>query len=321
MNTLSVETVTLPKENTYLALVVLISVIVWALLAMAMFPIFYAVMGFISVWIGNGLLVASLRAEGVKIGKDQLPELEQALHEVCAKLEIYKIPELYVIQSGGMLNAFAARHSRRKFIVVYSELLEAYGPASSEIKFLLGHELGHIKRKHMIKQLILFPGLLMPLLGNAYYRACEASCDRFGAFASDDIDASVSAMMVMSGGKRAGRTLNAPAFANQYLQMRGFFVSWHELMSGYPTLSQRVSNLLSLKGGQEPSSSFRHPLAYLFALFGIGGRSSGGANLLVMVAIIGLLAAIGIPSILNAYEMAEQKAAERDAQQIYLPVD
>ena len=321
MNTLSADTLTLPKEKTYLAFVIIISVIVWSFFAMAMFPIFYAVMGFISVWIGNGLLVASLRAEGVKIGKDQLPELEQVLHEVCAKLDISKIPELYVIQSGGMLNAFATRHSRRKFIVVYSELLEAYGPSSSEIKFLLGHEIGHIKRKHLIKQLILFPGLLMPLLGNAYYRACEASCDRFGAFASDDMDASISAMMVMSGGKRAGRTLNAPAFASQYSQMRGFFVSWHELMSGYPTLSQRVANLLCIKEGRQPPTTFRHPLAYIFALFSVGGRGGGGANLLVTVAIIGLLAAIGIPSILAAQEAAEQKAAEREAQQIYLPMD
>ena len=136
-----------------------------------------------------------------------------------------------------MLNAFATRHSGRKYVVIYSDLLEAYGPGSAEIKFLLGHELGHIKQRHIIKQLLLFPGLLVPLLGNAYSRACEASCDAYGAVASGDLDASVNAMMVMSGGKVASKLMNPEAFAEQHTKMRGFFVSWHELISGYPTLS------------------------------------------------------------------------------------
>jgi Zn-dependent protease with chaperone function len=318
MNELTPETLVLPKEKTYFTIILIISLAVWALLALTIVPIFYAIIGFIFVWIGNGLLVAHLKAEGIKISKEQLPELHTTLRETCASLDIPTVPELYIIQSGGMLNAFATRHSGRKFVVVYSDLLEAYGPASSEIKFLLGHELGHIKRNHLIKQVILFPGLLVPLIGNAYSRACEATCDRFGAFASGDINASISAMMVLSGGKAAGKILNPSAFANQHENMRGFFVSWHELISGYPTLSQRVSNLIAVKNRQPAASTFRHPLAYLFAFFTIGSRATGGANLMVSIAIIGLLAAIGIPSILNAEKAAKQKAEIRQQQQIDL---
>lgn len=305
---LNLYNVTLPKEKTYFGFVLVISIIVWLFLALPIFPLFYALIAFIAIWFGNGLLVAQLRAEGVKVDAEQLPELDQALREVCAKLEVPQVPELYIIESGGMLNAFATRHSGRKFVVVYSDLLEAYGPSSPEIKFLLGHELGHIKRKHIIKQLFLFPGLLVPLLGNAYSRACEASCDRYGAFASEDIDASVNAMMVMSGGKTASKMMNPIPFAAQYSKMRGFFVSWYELISGYPTFSQRVAHLLSVRDGRRPVSSSRNPLAYVFAFFTVGGRGTGGANLMITVAIIGLLAAIAIPSFVKARETSQLNA-------------
>jgi Zn-dependent protease with chaperone function len=298
----------------YFVFVLIISLIVWLLLALPVFPIFYILIFAIAIWFGNGLLVARLRADGVKVDAGQLPELDRALRSVCLKLEVTDVPELYVIQSGGVLNAFTTRHSGRKFVVVYSDLLETYGPASAEIKFLLGHELGHIKRNHLIKRLFLFPGMHMPLLGNAYNRACEASCDRHGAFASGDFDASARAMMVLSGGKTAGARMNAEVFAAQHSEMRGFFVSWYELISGYPTLSQRVANLLAMKENGAVRKIHRHPLAYIFAFFSIGGSSAGGANLMITIAVIGLLAAIGIPSIINAQKTAQEKAQARQQQ-------
>jgi len=210
---------------------------------------------------------------------------------------------MYVVQSEGKLNAFATRHSGRNFVVVYSDFLDALGCNSSEMRFLLGHEIGHIKRNHILKHLLLFPGLLVPLLGNAYRRACEASCDRFGAFASKNIDGSIRAMMILTGGKQTSKDMVPEAFSGQHFNDRGFFVSWHELISGYPTLSQRVSNLLAIKTNQPVRQGGRNPLAYLFAFFTFGS-GGGGANVLITVAVIGLLAAIAVPSFIRARERA-----------------
>src|SRR5690606_28191330 len=125
--------------------------------------------------------------------------------DVCAQLGVSQVPALYVLQSGGLLNAFATRFAGRDFVVVYSDMLEALGPA--------------------------------------YRRAWETSCDRYGAFAAQDMAASVRAMLVLSGGREYGRRLNPAAFAGQYAEERGFFVSLHELTSTYPTLSRRVAEL------------------------------------------------------------------------------
>jgi Zn-dependent protease with chaperone function len=303
---LSVRDLVVPKEKLYFILVLIVSVLVWALLALMIVPIFYAVIFFIFIWFANGLLAARLRADGVKVDAGQLPELHQALQDVCARLEIGDIPDLFVIQSGGLLNAFAARHSGRHFVVVYSDLLDAYGADSAETRFFLGHELGHIKRNHVAKRGFLFPGLLLPLLGNAYRRACETSCDRFGAFAAGEVESAIRAMMVLAGGKMASKAMNAEAFAAQYDRMRGFFVSWFELITGYPTMSQRVAALLSIKEGRFCRHAPRHPLAYVFALFTLGGTGTGGGNVLVTFAMLGILIALLLPAVQAAREAARR---------------
>ena len=303
---LTLQDLTLPKERTYFTLVLIISVAVWVLLAVLIIPIFYALIVAVFIWFANGLVVARLRADGVKVDGDQLPKLHAALRDVCARLEIAQVPDLFVIQSGGLLNAFATRHSGRHFVVIYSDLLDAYGPDSPETRFFLGHELGHIKRNHLIKRLLLLPGLLVPLLGNAYSRACEASCDRFGAFATGEADGAIRAMMVIAGGKDASKAMNPEAFAAQYDQMRGFFVSWYELITGYPTMSQRVAALVSIKKGSSLSRSPRHPLAYVFALFTFGGTGTGVRNVLVTIAVIGILVGLLLPAVEAARSAARR---------------
>jgi Tfp pilus assembly major pilin PilA len=205
-------------------------------------------------------------------------------------------PALYVVQAGGALNAFAARHAGRDFVVVFSDFLEALGADSSEMKFILGHELGHLKSRHVLKQILLAPGLFLPLLGPAYRRSWESSCDRHGAFAAADVDGAVRAMLTLSGGRQHGRRLNAEAFASQHRDERGFFVSLHELVSTYPTLSRRVTDLLALKGLSPAAAPVRNPFAYFFALFVPGGQTAAPANALILIVIIGLLAAMAIPA-------------------------
>jgi Zn-dependent protease with chaperone function/competence protein ComGC len=292
----SVKTLTLPKEGTYFAFVLVISILVWLGVAISIIGIFYAGLFALIAWFGSGLLTAHLRAEALRVDEKQLPELHATFLNVCQKLGVRHPPKLYVLQAGGALNAFATRFAGRDFVVVYADMLDAFGPASAEMQFILGHELGHLKSNHLMKRILLAPGIFAPLIGPAYLRACEASCDRHGAFVADNLEGALRAMLTLSGGKHKERTLDPIAFAAQYRDERGFFVSWHELTSAYPTLSQRSSHLLALRDPQYAPAAPRSPLAYLFALVTPGGQLSGGANILIFIVVIGLLAAMAIPA-------------------------
>lgn len=315
---------TVAKENSRFIVVLLISILVWLGLAVTMIGLVYALFIGFFLWLGNGLLTAYLRAEAVRVGADQLPELDASLREVCQKLGVRNVPALYVLQSGGLLNAFATRFAGRDFVVVYSDFLEALGPSSPEMRFILGHELGHIQSSHILKQIFLAPGLFCPLIGPAYRRAWETSCDRFGAYAAQDVNAAVRAMLVLSGGREHGQQLNAAAFAGQHANERGFFVSLHELTSTYPTLSRRVTELMALKDGAAVRAPDRNPLAYFFALFIPGGNLGQGSpltGLLFIVVIIGLLAAMAIPAFQKVRETSQAYACVNNQRQLAAALD
>jgi len=313
-----------PKENTLFIIACIVASICWLLATLITFGVIWIILGIMALvtWFANGLLVAMLKAEAVHVREDQVTTLHQSLEDVCRRLGLNHIPELYVIESAGSLNAFATRHSGRHFVVIYSDMLEALGPDSAEMKFLLGHEIGHIQRNHLLKRVLLAPALFLPFLGAAYSRSCESTCDRFGAAAADNETASLSAMMALAGGKYASRMMDPVVYARQNEDHRGFFVSWHELISGYPTLSRRVRDIANLFESRPDSPApSRNPLAYLFALFsfggGFGGRGSFISTLIAVYFLVVMIATLtSVGAALEKSEKAKAAQIERELKEL-----
>lgn len=262
MGTLTLNNLVNPKENTYFTVLLVFAIILWIFILI--FGLVIALGLGLVVWFTHGLLVARLRSESVRVTAQQYPELYASFAEVCQRLNLTTLPEFYILQSGGVLNAFATRHTGRNFVVVYSSFVEILGAGSPMMKFLIGHEIGHIQRKHLQKGMWLAPGKIIPLIGEAYHRACEATCDRYGAYAANDLTSSMLALTVLASGREASH-VDMRQFAEQYFTTRGFFVSWHELASTYPTLSQRVCNILGFMDPQYARRAGRHVLAYPMA--------------------------------------------------------
>lgn len=318
-HSLTSENVTAPKEKVYFGIALTISILVWVLFTlctMGMVWIFLLIGGILA-WLSNGLLIASLKSDAVSVHPNQVGLLDATFREVCATLQLREVPDLYIIQSGGFLNAFATRHSARHFVVVYSSMLESLGPNSAEMKFLLGHEIGHVRKNHLMKKLFLAPALFLPLIGAAYSRSCETTCDRHGALAANDLSAAMRAMMILAGGKEAGKEMDVEHFGEQNKRHRGFFVSWYELISGYPTLCRRVQDLRELETGKHQTSPSRNPLAYLFALFTFGGGFGGRGSLvstLLVIYMLAIFAGLALPAINGA--LKKGKEAQRQRQQM-----
>jgi Zn-dependent protease with chaperone function len=302
----------LKKEKDYFTVVAVIAALCWLLVIITIIGPIYGLMIGLFVWLAHGLVIAHLESESVLVTQEQMPGLYATYREVVEKLELKETPPLYIVQSHGLLNAFATRRSGRHFVVVYSDMLEACGEDTPQIRFLLGHELGHVRSNHLLKKMFCLPGTLFPLIGSAYSRACEGTCDRYGAYASGDLHASAQAMLILAGGKSAWQVMDPQTFSLQYKAKRGFFVSWHELISGYPTLSQRAYNILSMDKFPEPDKAPRNPFAYFFALFSAGGKQGSAGNLLLTIGIIALFASIALPAIKSA-QLAATRARQMRA--------
>ena len=156
------------------------------------------------------------------------------------------VPTIYVLQAGGLINAFATRFLGRNFVVIYSDVLElAYAKGEAELAFVICHELAHIKRKHLSWRWLLYPAMLIPFLGTAYSRACEYTCDTFGGHYQPN--GALGGLLVLAAGNRLYQNVNAQEFIMQVESERGFWIWFSEVLSSHPHLPKRVASLSSMK--------------------------------------------------------------------------
>ncbi len=208
-----------------------------------------------------------------------------------------QVPEVYLLHADGAFNALATRFLGRNFVVLFSDVVDALEVQPGAVNFYVGHELGHIHRKHLLWGPFLAPALLLPLLGAAYSRAREYTCDRYGLACCENPQDATTGLAALAAGGRRWRILSKENYAGQTKESSGFWMSFHELVSDYPWLVKRMAALNALIAKQKVALPGRNALAFFLALFvprlGVGG---GGASVLIFVAIIGVLAAIAIPA-------------------------
>ena len=94
-------------------------------------------------------LIAHIRGSSIKLGPQQMPELYARVEEIAQRIGMKRMPDVYLQQSGGVLNAFATRFGRARFVVLFSDLVKACGDNVDALDFIIAHELGHIHRGHL----------------------------------------------------------------------------------------------------------------------------------------------------------------------------
>jgi Zn-dependent protease with chaperone function len=153
----------------------------------------------------------------LRVTEKQCPSLYKIFRQACDTLEVPE-PLLY-ISTDPQLNAYTACPDK-PIIKIYSYLLDMLD--DDEIMFVLGHELSHIKSRHIVYSILgdlLSTGVLRIIvstipglsalytpaeisLNYAFYqwmRAAEYSCDRGGFLACQNFEASCRALMKLSG--------------------------------------------------------------------------------------------------------------------------
>jgi type II secretory pathway pseudopilin PulG len=161
------------------------------------------------------------------------------------------------------------------------------------VRFYIGHELGHLRMKHLTGHLLRWPVLWLPLLGAAYSRARESTADRHGLACSASPDGAARALGALSAGAERWKQLDVAAYLGQTRHSSGFWMSFHELTAGYPWLTKRAARVMNTEAPMPSRNGF----AYLLAVFiPYAGRLGAGFGVLILVYIVGVLAAIAIPA-------------------------
>lgn len=202
----------------------------------------YAVMIPLVSWFAHGVALGQIRGNAVRVSEKQFPMLYRVTLAHARRLEL-EVPMVYVLQSGGLLNAFAARFSGRNFVIINSDVLEvALEQGEAAVGFIVGHELAHHWRGHLRRRWLTTPARFLPYLGSAYSRACEYTCDRIGAAVQPD--GAISGLLVLAAGKQLHPHVDVREYAAQAVKDQSFWIRRAELISSHPLLTKRVAALL-----------------------------------------------------------------------------
>ncbi|MBE1484539.1 M48 family metallopeptidase [Plantactinospora soyae] len=190
------------------------------------------VKAFFGMWNERGFRLSYLAA-AIRVDHRQYPRVYRLYAEAGAALDVAELPELFVTQSPWLTGE--AIGLDRPFIVISSACVNQFD--DDELRFLLGHELGHVGSGHAVYKTILtiltrwaanlswlpvgaiaLRAIIAAML--EWWRKAELSGDRAGLLAGQDPAAALRVLMKMAGGGDLSQ-IDTTAFLEQASEYDG----------------------------------------------------------------------------------------------------
>lgn len=194
----------------------------------------------------SGQTYGGMMANAIKLSEKQLPELYEIIKRLSHELNLDSVPDAFLIQEGGLINAFATRlYFRRNYVVFYADVVEvAYREGDFEsLEFIIAHELAHIKAGHvtLLYNLSIFPIAFVPILKNLLW----TSLSRAREYTSDRIAIKIAplgkkGLIVLSAGEHLYKDVNYEEYLETARTPEGFWIWSTNLLSTHPALIRRV---------------------------------------------------------------------------------
>ena len=197
-------------------------------------------------------------ASTVRVDARQFPDIHRLVQDGASILDLPEVPEVFV--SNDPFTNARTIGIEYAFIVLSSGLVDLLD--EEELRFVIGHELGHVLSGHSVYRSMLdhllalsrrvfflpvgYLGLRALITAlEEWYRKSELSCDRAGVLAGQDPAAALRAQMKLAGGGRLAE-MDITAFLDQARE----YDAQGDLRDG-------VLKLLSLQGQLHPFAVIR----------------------------------------------------------------
>ena len=199
-------------------------------------------------------MLAAVRARSVKITPRNFPEIYQLIFCFAQRLGMEKVPDAYIMQSNGVLNAFSSFIPHRQYIQINTEIFEvAYREHKdlNALAFFIAHEISHIYYGHstMHYNLPIWFSMNVPLFSAIASRTREYSCDRL-AQRLTNYDG-LEAMLMLMVDRHLYKMVDKQDYIDQTVPDGDFFLWLNNLFSTHPIMPKRLRALAMWFGSGE----------------------------------------------------------------------
>jgi len=210
-----------------------------------------------AVKLSTGFLHAEMLGNAVRVGPRQFPRIHKAA-AACAETLGIPTPRVYLVPNIATINAATYGLDGDAFIMVHAATVQQLTDA--ELRFVIGHECGHIQNNHVVYLTTLHilnsmlgvvgSQVLAPLVMPArvalqgWARAAEITCDRAGLLCVRDLEVATDAFVKLAvGSKELFAELNKEAYFSQLEDSRRDYGRMGELHRSHPDLTRRIEAL------------------------------------------------------------------------------
>lgn len=194
---------------------------------------------------------AKNKANALRITEKNFPEVYNEVCRQAKKLGMKKVPEVYVVQASGVLNAFSTFCLSKQYITIHSEVFEmAYREHHDmeSLSFIIAHEMSHIYYGHakLTYQLSILFSSLIPVLSDTASRAREYSCDRLAQkiTGNDGIDS----MFMLMVDRHLYKMIDREDYIENAESQKGFYLWVSNLLADHPVPCKRIPALAMGEG-------------------------------------------------------------------------
>ena len=186
--------------------------------------------------------LALLEGSGIRIGPDQLPQIDECVKVFAQRLGMTEMPICYIVEDSVMNASVFQLSGRDRILLLTDDLVHGCLQTgnSKALAFVIGHELGHIALGHTKMVRGYFRRILKKLS-----RLDEFTVDRVGSRLVNDPEASFEGLLVLTTGPHLLPYIRRDSIKRQALGVRqNKYTKKAERTQTHPLLLNRISRIL-----------------------------------------------------------------------------
>lgn len=201
----------------------------------------------------------NLMRRAIPVSEEQTPGMARLAWECSQRLKIRPEQIRFYVVPSQIRNAYTFGFSDPKVVVIYSALVQTMTP--DELRFILGHELGHVALSHTwLNSLLggmagipvtLEAALVLTLAFRWWNRACEYSADRAGLLTCGSLQSATSALIKLVAANARSQAELQRALASIELEDDSPLNVAAEMLSTHPMIIRRIEHLKQFAASPE----------------------------------------------------------------------